>query len=81
MVHSNPNAADEPAGLSSASLVTLNATAKDVQTGADVKSVFLVPKWVTPTNIESTVVADKFVPASQICTAKYQQYCAKYGIK
>ena len=40
----------------------------------------LIPEWVTPTNVESTVVKDDFVPASQICTGAYAADCTKYGI-
>jgi D-xylose transport system substrate-binding protein len=46
-----------------------------------VKSVLLKPEWVTTDNMASTVVADKFVPASQLCSGKYATYCSKYGIK
>jgi hypothetical protein len=31
--------------------------------------------------MEATIVKDKFVPASQICTGKYAADCTKYGIK
>ena len=39
-----------------------------------------IPEWVTPTNMKSTVIADKFVPASQLCTGAYAADCTKYGI-
>ena len=58
----------------------VNGTTKDVQTGKDVKTVVLKPLWVTPQNMQSTVVADKFVPASQLCKGKYASACKKYGI-
>ncbi|HEU5042685.1 MAG TPA: substrate-binding domain-containing protein [Nocardioidaceae bacterium] len=59
----------------------VNGTTKDTKAGVDVKSVLLKPEWVTTDNMASTVVADKFVPASQLCSGKYATYCSKYGIK
>jgi D-xylose transport system substrate-binding protein len=58
----------------------VNGTIKDTQSGKDVKTVILKPLWVTPQNMQSTVVADKFVPASQLCKGKYASACKKYGI-
>ena len=59
----------------------VNGTTKDTKANVDVKSVLLKPEWVTTDNMASTVVADKFVPASQLCSGKYATYCSKYGIK
>ena len=61
-----------------ASLV--NGTTEDTQSKVAVKSVLLTPKWVTATNMNSTVIADKFVPASQLCAGKYAKPCAAAGI-
>jgi D-xylose transport system substrate-binding protein len=61
-----------------ASLV--NGTTVDTVSHQSVKSVLLVPEWVTPSTVESTVVKDDFVPASQICTGAYAADCTKYGI-
>ena len=69
-----------------ASLV--NGEVKDVDTGTEVASILETPEWVTPTTIESTIVKDGFVPASQICSGSpglagqptFAQDCAKYGI-
>ena len=61
-----------------ASLV--NGTTEDTQSKVAVKSVLLAPKWVTTSNMNSTVIADKFVPASQLCTGKYAKPCAAAGI-
>jgi D-xylose transport system substrate-binding protein len=61
-----------------ASLVNGNVT--DTQTKASVKSVLLGPTWVTPSNMASTVIADKFVPASQLCAGKYASACSASGI-
>jgi D-xylose transport system substrate-binding protein len=58
----------------------LNATATDPQTKNTVPSVYLTPKWVTPVNMNSTVIADKFVPASQLCAGKYAADCHAAGI-
>jgi len=62
-----------PAGL-------VNGTTKDTTANVNVPSSLLVPEWVTPTNVQSTVVADGFVPASQICTGAYAADCTTYGI-
>jgi D-xylose transport system substrate-binding protein len=49
----------------------VNGTTEDTQSHVAVKSVLLTPEWVTPSNINSTVIADKFVPATQLCAAPY----------
>ena len=41
------------------------------QANVSVPSVLLTPTWVTTTNMNSTVIADKFVPASQLCAGKF----------
>ncbi len=58
----------------------LNGTTMDTQTQTSVSSVLLTPEWVTPTNMNSTVIADKFVPASQLCSGKYAAACTAAGI-
>jgi len=58
----------------------LNGTTMDTQTKTSVASVLLTPEWVTPTNMNSTVIADKFVPASQLCSGKYAAACKAAGI-
>src|SRR5689334_14758824 len=57
-----------------------NGSTKDTTAGVDVPSVLLTPQWVTSSNMNSTVIADKFVPASQLCTAKYKAACKSAGI-
>jgi len=42
--------------------------------------VLLKPTWVTPTNMKTTVVADGFVPASQLCKGKFASGCTAAGI-
>jgi D-xylose transport system substrate-binding protein len=58
----------------------LNGVTKDPTNGAEVPSVLLTPQWVTPNLIQSTIVHDKFVPASQLCAGSYKADCKKYGI-
>jgi D-xylose transport system substrate-binding protein len=58
----------------------VNGTAKDVNTGVSVPSILLTPEWVTPSTVQSTVIKDGFVPASQLCAGKFAADCTKYGI-
>lgn len=58
----------------------LNATSTDPTTGVAVPSVLLKPEWVTPSNMNSTIVKDNFVPTSQLCAGKYAAYCTAAGI-
>jgi D-xylose transport system substrate-binding protein len=67
------------AGLTPPSAL-VNGTAKDVSTGAEVKSILLTPEWVTPSTVQSTVIKDGFVPASQLCAGSFAADCTKYGI-
>jgi D-xylose transport system substrate-binding protein len=62
-----------PAGL-------VNGSTKDSQSGTNVPSVLLTPEWVTPTNMNSTVIADQFVPAQQLCVGSYAAACKAAGI-
>ena len=54
---------------------TLDSTSK-----VEVNSVLLKPEWVTTTNMNSTVIADKFVPASQLCAGSFGPACKLAGI-
>jgi D-xylose transport system substrate-binding protein len=58
----------------------VSATSKDVNTGANVPSILLKPEWVTPQNMNDTVIKDNFVPASQLCAGSFKADCTKYGI-
>jgi D-xylose transport system substrate-binding protein len=58
----------------------LNATSTDPMTHNTVPSVFLKPLWVTPANMKSTIVKDKFVPTSQLCGGKFAADCKAAGI-
>jgi D-xylose transport system substrate-binding protein len=58
----------------------VNGSTTDSTTSTKVPSVLLTPEWVTPTNMNSTVIADQFVPAQQLCTGAYASACTAAGI-
>ena len=59
----------------------LNGTTADInEKNKPVPSVLLQPEWVTPKNMNATVIKDNFVPASQLCTGTYVAACKKAGI-
>ncbi|HWF73670.1 MAG TPA: substrate-binding domain-containing protein [Solirubrobacteraceae bacterium] len=58
----------------------LNSTSTDPTTKTAVPSVLLTPEWVTPSNMNATVIKDNFVPAKQLCTGKYAAACKAAGI-
>jgi D-xylose transport system substrate-binding protein len=58
----------------------LNGTTEDINEHKAVPSVLLQPIWVTPKNMNATVIADKFVPASQLCSGANASACKKAGI-
>jgi len=58
----------------------VNGSVKDTTANVTVPSSLLVPEWVTPTNVQSTVIADGFIPASQLCTGAFAADCTTYGI-
>jgi D-xylose transport system substrate-binding protein len=58
----------------------VNGTTEDTVSHVAVPSVLLNPEWVTPSNMNSTVIADKFVPASQLCAGSYATDCKNAGI-
>jgi D-xylose transport system substrate-binding protein len=58
----------------------VNGHVKDINTGVEVPSILETPEWVTPGAIQSTVIKDGFVPASQLCAGKFAADCTKYGI-
>jgi D-xylose transport system substrate-binding protein len=57
-----------------------NGSTQDTVSNVAVPSVLLTPQWVTTSNMNSSVIADKFVPAKQLCTAKYKAACKAAGI-
>ncbi len=58
----------------------LNSTTTDPTTKVAVPSVLLTPEWVTPANINDTIVKDAFVPTAQLCGGKYAADCKAAGI-
>jgi D-xylose transport system substrate-binding protein len=58
----------------------VNGHVKDINTGVEVPSILLTPEWVTPGTVQSTVIKDGFVPASQLCAGNFAADCTKYGI-
>jgi D-xylose transport system substrate-binding protein len=58
----------------------LNGSTTDPTTKVAVPSVLLTPEWVTTANMNSTIIADKFVPASQLCAGTYAADCTAAGI-
>jgi D-xylose transport system substrate-binding protein len=58
----------------------VNGTVKDTTTGTTVPSVLGTPEWVTTANMNSTVIADNFVPAQQLCVGSYASACKAAGI-
>jgi D-xylose transport system substrate-binding protein len=61
-----------------ASLV--NDKVQDTTANVSVPSVLLSPKWVTTANMNATVIADKFVPAAQLCAGSFASACKAAGI-
>jgi D-xylose transport system substrate-binding protein len=59
----------------------VSGSVKDIRTGTLVPSILVTPIWVTTANMESTVVRDNFVPASQICQGSFAADCSKYRIR
>ena len=63
----------------------VNSTTKDSTTGADVKSVYTPPTWVTVDNMAATVVKDGKVTGDvrvkQLCSGGFQSDCAAAGIQ
>jgi D-xylose transport system substrate-binding protein len=58
----------------------VNGTTEDTTAHVAVPSVLLTPKWVTTANMNATVIADKFVPASQLCAGTFAADCTAAGI-
>ena len=58
----------------------VNGSTQDSKANVAVPSVLLTPKWVTTQNMNSTVIADQFVKASQLCVGQYAAACKSAGI-
>jgi D-xylose transport system substrate-binding protein len=54
--------------------------AKTDNQAGQIPSVLLAPTAVTKDNIKDTIIADDFLKASEICTAKYAKACQEAGI-
>ncbi len=63
-----------PAALVNGSTANPNAGGKKMP------SVLLTPEWVTPSNMDATIIKDHFVPAKQLCTSAYKAECTAAGI-
>jgi len=61
-----------------ASLV--NGSVTDTQENKPVPSVLETPEWVTPSNMNATIIKDNFVPAAQLCAGSYAADCKAAGI-
>jgi D-xylose transport system substrate-binding protein len=58
----------------------INGSVTDSTAHVQVPSVLLKPEWVTTANMNSTVIADQFVPAQQLCTGSFAAACKAAGI-
>jgi D-xylose transport system substrate-binding protein len=58
----------------------VNGSTQDTTAKVSVPSVLLSPEWVTTSNMNSTIIADKFVPASQLCAGSFASACKAAGI-
>ena len=58
----------------------VNGQTEDTTAEVSVPSVLLTPEWVTTQNMNSTVIRDNFVPASQLCAGQYQADCTAAGV-
>ena len=58
----------------------VNGSTTDSTSHKSVPSVLLTPEWVTTSNMNSTVIADQFVPAQQLCVGQYAAECKAAGI-
>ena len=58
----------------------VNGTTKDTQANTDVPSVLMTPIWVTPDNMNATVVKDGFVDTSKLCSGGLASQCQAAGI-
>ncbi len=68
------------AGIAVPTSLTGGSTTMDTASHTAVPSVLLTPTWVTTANMNSTVIADKFISAAQLCTGRYMAACKTAGI-
>jgi D-xylose transport system substrate-binding protein len=60
-------------------MALINGQVMDTTTNISVPSVLLTPTWVTTANMKSTVIADHFIPAGQLCKG-HRAECIAAGI-
>jgi D-xylose transport system substrate-binding protein len=58
----------------------VNGSVMDTVEKVSVPSVLGTPLWVTTANMNSTVIADNFVPAQQLCVGSFAAECTAAGI-
>jgi D-xylose transport system substrate-binding protein len=58
----------------------INGTTTDPKTSMVEPASLLVPLWVDGANMEATVIKDKFISVSDLCTAVGQSVCTAAGI-
>jgi D-xylose transport system substrate-binding protein len=58
----------------------INGATQDTTANVSVPSILLTPEWVTPSNMNATIIKDNFVPASQLCAGAYKADCTAAGI-
>jgi D-xylose transport system substrate-binding protein len=58
----------------------VNGTTQDTKANVAVPSVLMTPIWVTPSNMNATVVKDGFVEPSKLCAGGLAQQCQAAGI-
>jgi D-xylose transport system substrate-binding protein len=57
-----------------------NGSTMDTTSKVAVPSVLETPEWVTPSNMNATVIKDQFVPAKQLCAGSYASDCKANNI-
>ena len=62
------------------SLVNSTTSPPKNVSGSTQPASLLTPTWVTASNMNSTVIKDKFISASALCTAVGQSACSAAGI-
>jgi D-xylose transport system substrate-binding protein len=58
----------------------VNGSTQDTKSHTSVPSVLETPIWVTPTNMNATIVKDNFVPTKQLCSGAAAAGCKAAGI-
>ncbi|TVZ04536.1 sugar ABC transporter substrate-binding protein [Trebonia kvetii] len=58
----------------------VSGSVMDTIAKVSIPSVLATPEWVNTANMNDTVIKDKFVPVSQLCTGQYASACQAAGI-